>query len=375
MAYRETTNLIFLFNKTDYGTGQDKVETGTGSKEGIVSVREVQVFLGVALFFLFKAGNAPGGAKNTSVLGSSRTIAMKVLGLDDDGRDTRGRHGEHPNGGGIVLGEHDGVADEVGVEEQGGKCSDWTTMLGIQGGGMVSTLTVEELSSENMDGVADEVGEDEQGRMSELLLINAEVPGALLTMGVSESGVARNIRPAHCVANVAVAGRGGWLDPTHCCSGESDVATHTEPDSIGNMSRDSDVAGHTRLTAGLCCERRLVDCTSVNAVERQTSHGSIRVINHLAWGDIRRELETLTVGRGASNDLQHFNSTVKKRLHVPGLTPAITATDISARLQGFGKVPLGGVGALNAVGPIAGAGTAGETRKFAYVTLEATDPI
>ncbi|KAF8532343.1 hypothetical protein JB92DRAFT_2824440 [Gautieria morchelliformis] len=135
----------------------------------------------------------------------------------------------------------------------------------------------------------------------------------------SESGVARNIRLAHCVVHVAVTSWGGWLDPTHCRSGESDVATHMGPDSIGDMSWDSDVAGHTRLTAGLCCE-----CEG-----RTNIHGR-RKMGHLP--------------------LQHFNSTVKKRLHVSGLTPAITAIDISAHLQGFGKVPLDGVGALNAVG-------------------------
>jgi hypothetical protein len=50
---------------------------------------------------------------------------------------------------------------------------------------MVSTGTVETLSSENLDDVADEVGEEEQGRKTELWLINAEAPGALLTTGCS----------------------------------------------------------------------------------------------------------------------------------------------------------------------------------------------
>lgn len=44
-------------------------------------------------------------------------------------------------------------------------------------------------------------------------------------------------------------------------------------------------------------------------------------------------------------------STIRKRLHVSGLTPAITANDINARLRGFGKVlALDGFGALNALG-------------------------
>ncbi|KAF8512285.1 hypothetical protein JB92DRAFT_3117325 [Gautieria morchelliformis] len=71
-----------------------------------------------------------------------------------------------------------------------------------------------------------------------------------------------------------------------------------------------------------------------------------------------------------------MSTAVRKRLHVSGLTPAITAADLNARLQGFGKVlALDGVGALNAVvdGAIAGAGSAGEPGKFAYVTLEATE--
>ncbi|KAF8492506.1 hypothetical protein JB92DRAFT_3100317, partial [Gautieria morchelliformis] len=53
-------------------------------------------------------------------------------------------------------------------------------VCGIEGGGrggMVSTVTVEELSSEDMDGVANEVGEEEQGSEAE--------PGALLTTGLS----------------------------------------------------------------------------------------------------------------------------------------------------------------------------------------------
>ena len=44
-------------------------------------------------------------------------------------------------------------------------------------------------------------------------------------------------------------------------------------------------------------------------------------------------------------------STVKKRLHISGLTPAITSSDLITRLHGFGKVlSLDGLGMLNAVG-------------------------
>lgn len=46
-------------------------------------------------------------------------------------------------------------------------------------------------------------------------------------------------------------------------------------------------------------------------------------------------------------------STVQKRLHVSGLTPAITVSDINGRLHGFGKVlALDGFGMLNAVGEL-----------------------
>ena len=55
---------------------------------------------------------------------------------------------------------------------------------------------------------------------------------------------------------------------------------------------------------------------------------------------------------------------ITKRLHVSGLTPAISPSDLSARLGGFGTVKaLDGFGVLNAVG---------EPRKFGYVTLETT---
>jgi hypothetical protein len=49
---------------------------------------------------------------------------------------------------------------------------------------MVSTGTVESLSSENLYDVTDEVGEEEHNR-SELSLINAEALGAVLTTGRS----------------------------------------------------------------------------------------------------------------------------------------------------------------------------------------------
>ncbi|KAI6008087.1 hypothetical protein EDC04DRAFT_3146496 [Pisolithus marmoratus] len=53
---------------------------------------------------------------------------------------------------------------------------------------------------------------------------------------------------------------------------------------------------------------------------------------------------------------------VTKRLHISGLTPSITSTDIQRRLSTFGSVKsLGGFGKLDALG---------DPRPFAYVTLE-----
>jgi hypothetical protein len=44
-------------------------------------------------------------------------------------------------------------------------------------------------------------------------------------------------------------------------------------------------------------------------------------------------------------------ATIQKRLHISGLTPAITATDINSRLQRFGKViTLDGFDLLNGLG-------------------------
>lgn len=53
-----------------------------------------------------------------------------------------------------------------------------------------------------------------------------------------------------------------------------------------------------------------------------------------------------------------------KRLHISGLTTAITPNDIQRRLSAFGTVKaMDGFGAHNALGDL---------RKFAFVTLEAT---
>jgi RNA recognition motif. (a.k.a. RRM, RBD, or RNP domain) len=55
---------------------------------------------------------------------------------------------------------------------------------------------------------------------------------------------------------------------------------------------------------------------------------------------------------------------ITKRLHVSGLTPAITKSDLSQRLGSFGTVlSLDGLGQLDAVG---------QPRKFAYVTVQAS---
>lgn len=53
---------------------------------------------------------------------------------------------------------------------------------------------------------------------------------------------------------------------------------------------------------------------------------------------------------------------VTKRLHISGLTPSITSTDIFHRLSTFGTVKsLDGFGKLDALG---------DPRPFAYVTLQ-----
>ncbi|KAI0676098.1 hypothetical protein C8Q78DRAFT_1075035 [Trametes maxima] len=59
-----------------------------------------------------------------------------------------------------------------------------------------------------------------------------------------------------------------------------------------------------------------------------------------------------------------MDEVITKRIHVSGLTPAITAKDLNTRLGSFGTVKaLDGLGDLDAVG---------QPRKFAYVTLETT---
>jgi len=56
---------------------------------------------------------------------------------------------------------------------------------------------------------------------------------------------------------------------------------------------------------------------------------------------------------------------VLKRLHISGLTPSLSASDISSRFSSFGTVSnLSGFGSLDANG---------DPKKFAYLTLEATE--
>ena len=57
------------------------------------------------------------------------------------------------------------------------------------------------------------------------------------------------------------------------------------------------------------------------------------------------------------------NAVVRKRLHVAGLTPAVSASDLSQRLGTFGTVvAVDGIGVLDGVG---------RPRPFAYATIEA----
>lgn len=58
--------------------------------------------------------------------------------------------------------------------------------------------------------------------------------------------------------------------------------------------------------------------------------------------------------------------TITKRLHVSGLTPAITPKDLSQKLGSFGTVTaLDGFGTVDALG---------QPKKFGYVTIETTKP-
>lgn len=55
---------------------------------------------------------------------------------------------------------------------------------------------------------------------------------------------------------------------------------------------------------------------------------------------------------------------ITKRIHISGLTPSLTAADISQRLSSFGTVKaVDGFDLLDGVG---------RPRKFGYVTLETT---
>jgi hypothetical protein len=57
---------------------------------------------------------------------------------------------------------------------------------------------------------------------------------------------------------------------------------------------------------------------------------------------------------------------ITKRLHVSGLTPAITADDLARRLGAYGSIKaLDGFGLLDGVG---------RPRKFGYITMEGTKP-
>lgn len=59
-----------------------------------------------------------------------------------------------------------------------------------------------------------------------------------------------------------------------------------------------------------------------------------------------------------------MDESITKRIHISGLTPAITAKDLSDRLSSFGTVKtIEGFGLLDGVG---------QPRKYAYATLETT---
>jgi hypothetical protein len=64
------------------------------------------------------------------------------------------------------------------------------------------------------------------------------------------------------------------------------------------------------------------------------------------------------------DDICHQSNMQTKRLHISGLTPAISEKDLNSRFSVFGIVKdVHGVGQLNAVG---------QPRNFAFLSLEAT---
>ena len=72
----------------------------------------------------------------------------------------------------------------------------------------------------------------------------------------------------------------------------------------------------------------------------------------------------LLIGLHHCCDMPDSRELISKRLHISGLTAALSSHDLERRLAAFGTViALDGFGKLDAVG---------QPRKFAYVTLETT---
>lgn len=65
-----------------------------------------------------------------------------------------------------------------------------------------------------------------------------------------------------------------------------------------------------------------------------------------------------------TSTLMDRDEPITKRLHISGLTPALTPADLSKRLGTYGKVhALDGFGLSDGIG---------QPRKFGYVTIEST---
>ena len=113
-----------------------------------------------------------------------------------------------------------------------------------------------------------------------------------------------------------------------------------------------------------------MDCEKMLEVGLTGCSSWVEVRENTGDGDERRGFRR---GKWPSTGLPNspmtdidISEVISKRLHISGLTPAISFDDISQRLGSFGSVTaLDGLGKLDALG---------QPRKFAYATLQTTKP-
>jgi hypothetical protein len=73
---------------------------------------------------------------------------------------------------------------------------------------------------------------------------------------------------------------------------------------------------------------------------------------------------SLFVSKGFAKQRSYMDIPIIKRLHISGLTPALTSADVSKKLSSFGTVnELDGFGLLNGVN---------QPRNYGFVTIEST---